>query len=179
MFFYNDFYLSGITLRDCDDHMANGADIIRSKLWRSFDSIYRAGRSTIIRLSARNDREKALLVSVDDETHALLVKVAAKNKQPIEEIAAVWLSSQAKEYQQANLVKEPWEMLSERGKQVVALCCLGYEDEEIATTLHITNSTVRAHLFRAIGIFRLRKKSDLRFALRDWDFSDYDRHAFE
>jgi DNA-binding CsgD family transcriptional regulator len=57
----------------------------------------------------------------------------------------------------------------------VALCCLEYSDGEIAAMLGIAYGTARTHLYNAIRKLGIRKKAELLFLLRNWDFSKFDR----
>jgi DNA-binding NarL/FixJ family response regulator len=73
---------------------------------------------------------------------------------------------------EANLLR--WRALSEREQEVAALICLGYTNPEIAARLVIGTETVKSHVSRVLLKFGLRKRSDLRQVLADWDFSAWE-----
>ncbi len=64
-----------------------------------------------------------------------------------------------------------WKTLTPREREATALTCLGMTNPQIADQLGISLETVRDHVRNALSKFGLRRKSELREALRDWDFS--------
>lgn len=153
--------------------MANGIGIIKAGLLSSLNSL--SDRFKGSPLGKLADPGQRLLVSLDDGTRALLREFAEQNAQSIEESAADWLRLQASEYKQGREIRQHWTALSDREQKVVALCCLGYSDWEIAETLDIAYGTARTHLYNGIYKLGINKKSQLLFLLRDWDFSKFDR----
>jgi DNA-binding CsgD family transcriptional regulator len=150
--------------------MASGAGIIRDRFLVLADSLNRAIRR--FRFIGNNDQ---LLVSLDGETRNLLTDFAEHNRITLDEAAIRWLELQATAYQQDKEVGRLWGMLTDREQQVVALCCLEYSDREMAAVLDIAYGTARTHLYNAIRKLGIRKKSELLFLLRNWDFSKFDR----
>jgi two-component system nitrate/nitrite response regulator NarP len=65
-------------------------------------------------------------------------------------------------------------MLSPREQQVVALTCLNLTNRQIAAKLVITPETAKTHVRNILRKFNLHSKVELREALSDWDFSDWD-----
>ena len=153
--------------------MANGIGIIKEGLLNSLDSFSGALREFFAGLAARPDSRVRL--DLDGETYSLLEKFAQQNEQSIEQAVNSWLKLQAGEYKQDSQVARLWETLSDREQKVVALCCLGYSDLEIAGMLDIAYGTARTHLYNAIYKLGIRKKPELLFLLRSWDFSKIDR----
>jgi DNA-binding CsgD family transcriptional regulator len=153
--------------------MANGIGIIKAGLLSSLSSLSdRFKGSSLGRLAGSDQR---LLISLDGTIRALLREFAEQNAEPVEEAAAEWLKLQASEYKQDKEIRRHWMDLSDREQKVVALCCLGYSDWEIAETLDIAYGTARTHLYNAIYKLGINKKSQLLFLLRNWDFSKFDR----
>ena len=153
--------------------MANGIGIIKEGLLNSLDSFSGALREFLAGLVVRPDSR--VRIDLDGETYTLLADFAEQNDQSIEEAAAGWLKLQAGEHKQDSQVARLWETLSDREQKVVALCCLGYSDLEIAGMLDIAYGTARTHLYNAIYKLGIRKKSELLFLLKSWDFSKFDR----
>jgi DNA-binding CsgD family transcriptional regulator len=57
---------------------------------------------------------------------------------------------------------------------VTALTCLGYTNRQIAARLVLSPETVKTHLRNVLRKFDLPTKAELRRALADWDFGDWD-----
>ena len=152
--------------------MANGIGIIKENLLNSLYSLSGSLREFFAGLLRPDSRVR---ITVDGETRNLLADFAQQNDQSIEQAAASWLQRQAGEYKQGLQIAELWGTLSDREQKVVALCCLGYADQEIANMLDIAYGTARTHLYNAIYKLGIRKKSELTFLLSSWDFSKFDR----
>jgi DNA-binding CsgD family transcriptional regulator len=150
--------------------MTSGVGIIRDRFLDLADSLNRAVRRFRI---ARKDG--GLLVGLDSETLSLLTDFAEHSRITLDEAAIRWLELQANAYQQDREVGRLWGTLTDREQQVGALCCLEYSDTEIAAMLDIAYGTARTHLYNAIRKLGIRKKSELLFLLRNWDFSKFDR----
>jgi DNA-binding CsgD family transcriptional regulator len=150
--------------------MASGAGIIRDGFLVLADSLNRVVR----RLRVIGSKGQ-LLVSLDSETRSLLTDFAESVQITPEEAAVRWVELQAIAYQRDKEVGRLWGTLTNREQQVVALCCLEYSDREIAAMLGIAYGTARTHLYNAIRKLGIRKKSELLFQLRNWDFSKFDR----
>jgi DNA-binding CsgD family transcriptional regulator len=65
-------------------------------------------------------------------------------------------------------------LLSPREQQVAALVCLNYSNAQIAARLNISQSTVKTHVSNALRKFGLQRRTDLRLALAEWDFSAFE-----
>jgi DNA-binding CsgD family transcriptional regulator len=150
--------------------MASGAGIIRDGFLDLADSLNRVVRR--FRIAGKSG---GLLVSLDSETRSLLSDFAESVQITPEEAAVRWVELQAIAYQRDKEVGRLWGTLTNREQQVVALCCLEYSDREIAAMLGIAYGTARTHLYNAIRKLGIRKKSELLFLLRNWDFSKFDR----
>lgn len=153
--------------------MANdGIDIIKDGLVNSLHSFSETLQKFLAGLVRPDSRVR---IGLDGETFSLLAKFAQQNDQSIEQAAAGWLKLQAAEYKRDSQVAQLWRTLGDREQKVVALCCLGYSDQEIADMLDIAYGTARTHLYNAIYKLGIRKKSELLVLLGSWDFSDFDR----
>lgn len=152
--------------------MANGIGIIKENL---LNSLYSFSGSVRELLDGWLRPDSRVRLTLDGETRSLLAHFAQQNEQSIEQAAASWLKTQAGEYKQDLEVAQLWATLSDREQKVVALCCLGYTDQEVANMLDVAYGTARTHLYNAIYKLGIRKKSELTFLLRSWDFSKFDR----
>lgn len=70
---------------------------------------------------------------------------------------------------------QAWDSLSAREQDVTALVCLGYTNAEIGIRLHISPNTVKDRIGSAFRKLGVKKRSDLRKLLANWDFSEWER----
>ena len=68
-----------------------------------------------------------------------------------------------------------WQSLSNREQEVAALTCLGYTNHQIAAKLGVSHTTIKTHIRNILTKFQLHGKGELRMALQDWDFREWDR----
>ena len=68
-----------------------------------------------------------------------------------------------------------WRSLTPREQEVAALICMGYTTRQMAARLQISPETVNTHVYHALGKFDLRRRTELRRLLGDWDFSEWVR----
>jgi predicted DNA-binding ribbon-helix-helix protein len=67
-----------------------------------------------------------------------LVEQAKKEQVPAEELAGEIMSTGLRQRKAGSALKEHWESLSRREKQVTALTCLGYTNRQIGARLYIS-----------------------------------------
>jgi DNA-binding NarL/FixJ family response regulator len=91
----------------------------------------------------------------EDEVAAELIHYALAQREALEGQAALWNT------------------LTEREQQVAALVCLGFTNRLIAARLHISTETCKTHVRNVLIKFGLHRKSDLRYLLAGWDFSQW------
>jgi DNA-binding CsgD family transcriptional regulator len=116
-----------------------------------------------------------LSFEVEPDLIQSLHELAEKEERPQEEIAADLLAFAVAQRDEAEVNLQRWRALTPRERQITALVCLNYTNREIAAHLTISPETVKTHLRNAMGKFGLTRKSDLRQALAEWDFSAWDR----
>ena len=109
----------------------------------------------------------------DEEIVTLVRKVAQQQGRSEEEVMTDFTKAGWDQLQQENEMMERWDSLSQRERQVVALICLGYRNYQIAEKLVIAPETVKTHLQNIFAKFNLRSSKELRFALKDWNFSEW------
>ncbi|MEN4099393.1 MAG: helix-turn-helix transcriptional regulator, partial [Anaerolineaceae bacterium] len=101
--------------------------------------------------------------------------LAERQHRKEEDLAADLLSFALAQHQATDHCLESWQRLSEREQQIAALTCLQYTNQEIARRLTISPHTVKSHVRNISHKFGFKTKADLRQALVNWDFSDWDR----
>jgi DNA-binding NarL/FixJ family response regulator len=119
-------------------------------------------------------RPGKLTFPVDLSLARSLQTLAQQEQRPEEEVAAELLSYALAQRDAAGVYLPRWRTLSAREQQVVALICLGYTNREIAIRLVLSPETVKTHAQNALRKFELHRRSALRKALADWDFSAWD-----
>jgi DNA-binding NarL/FixJ family response regulator len=105
------------------------------------------------------------------EILASLQAIAKSERRSLEEVAESLLAQAIQERQKAEALLEPWRNLSPRLQEITALICLGYTNNEIAERLSISPETVKSHVRTILARFGVRRKTELRSRLADWDFS--------
>ncbi len=126
--------------------------------------------SWIARLKARWAAEPRPRLIHDPELLAWLEQVALDEQRPVDEVTEELLYSALRQRQTADRHLALWQQLTPREKQVVALACLDYTNQEIAQQLSISPHTVKTHLRNILGKFQLDSKVDLNQMLNEWDF---------
>lgn len=113
-------------------------------------------------------------VKLDDRLSLALAQLAEEEEQALDELGQDMLHFALKHRRAAAENLATWKSLTPRERQVTALTCLGHTNKEIARHLVISPATVKTHLRNAKRKFGLRSKLELRNALADWDFSDWE-----
>ncbi len=103
-----------------------------------------------------------------------LRQIAVKEKKREDQVAQDLVEQAILSRQQAEYFLAKWKGLSPREQHVVALCCLGYNNNEIGHHLSISLNTVKSHIRNACQGLGVQSKADLRKMLAEWDFSSWD-----
>lgn len=104
----------------------------------------------------------------------LIHQIAENEQRPREEVENEILAHTRQEYQHFEETRAKWHTLSVREQEVVALSCLGYTNDEIASKLVISPNTVKAHMRNILHKFSIRSKAQLSQLFRGWDFNAFD-----
>jgi len=102
-----------------------------------------------------------------------LQNLAEREQRTKEAVATDLLSLALQQRQAAEANLQCWGLLSPREQEVAALVCLNYTNAQIAARLNISPSTVKTHVSNVLRKFGLERRSDLRVALAEWDFSAF------
>jgi DNA-binding NarL/FixJ family response regulator len=103
------------------------------------------------------------------------VKLAEQEQLPEEEIHAGLLAAALAQHHSTRDLWSRWDSLSPREQEVTALICLGYTNNEIAAKLGISHTTIKTHIRNILVKYQMHGKAELRIALEDWDFREWDR----
>jgi len=103
-----------------------------------------------------------------------LHRLAQTEQRPFQEVASDLLVSEMVQHWVWQDLWRCWQSLTPREKDVTALICLGYTSNQVAARLYITPSTVKTHARNALAKFAMENRNELRRALSEWDFSQWD-----
>jgi DNA-binding NarL/FixJ family response regulator len=115
-------------------------------------------------------RPSRLSFQMEEELVESLREMAHSQRRPKEELAADLLSEALMRRQEEEEKLEHWRNLSPREQEIVALVCLNYTNRQIADHLVISPETVKTHVANVLRKYDLRRRSDLRQYLDNWDF---------
>jgi DNA-binding CsgD family transcriptional regulator len=66
-----------------------------------------------------------------------------------------------------------WRSLTPRERQVVALICRDYSNQQIADHMVVSIETVRSHVHHSLRKFGVQNRRELSLLLAGWKFSDH------
>lgn len=110
------------------------------------------------------------VVRLDSSLYDLLQDMAVAEQLSPDDVATGLLQRALGRYQDEEECLRRWRTLSPREQQVAVLVCTDHTNEQIASQLGVTRSTVKAHVSNILRKFGLRSRADLRLALAGWDF---------
>jgi DNA-binding CsgD family transcriptional regulator len=103
----------------------------------------------------------------------MLEQLAAEEGRLVEDFVADLLWSAVAHRRSAVEYLQPWDKLTPREKQVAALACLGYTNQEMAERMVISGNTVKTHVRHVLRKFNVTSKSELGQVLAGWDFAEW------
>ena len=68
---------------------------------------------------------------------------------------------------------EPWDTLSFREQEVVALIHMMYRNDEMADILAVSTATVKTHLQHVFTKLNARSKREVRLLFKDWSAGEW------
>jgi DNA-binding NarL/FixJ family response regulator len=104
-----------------------------------------------------------------------LRSLAEKQQRRQEAVAADLLSMAVYQQHSLEFQLRCWNELTRREQDVVALCCLGYKNNEIATRLGISINTVSTHTRKVRAKFGIHGKTEMRLFFSALDFSTWEQ----
>jgi DNA-binding CsgD family transcriptional regulator len=110
-----------------------------------------------------------------ESTQVTLKTLSKHEGLPEHKLAQNLIAAGLSEYYSTDELMQKWEILSARERDVAALVCLGYSNQEIADRLVITTGTVKTHITNLLRKFQLTSRYELRNLLAEWDFSAWEK----
>jgi len=109
------------------------------------------------------------------QLQTIIEEIAQQEQRPLDEIHDSLLATGLAQRTTSDELWARWETLSVREKEVAALICLAYTNVEIASRLGVSPTTIKTHIRNVLSKFQLHGKGELRIALQEWNFRDWDR----
>jgi DNA-binding CsgD family transcriptional regulator len=111
--------------------------------------------------------------TLDEHMQATLANLAAQERRPVAEVAHDLLEEALDRRQAAEENLRPWWELTARQREIAALVCSGFTNQEIAQRLKISPETVKTHIRQVLARFDVHSKAELQRRLANWDFSRF------
>ena len=113
------------------------------------------------------------IFAVDVDAYETLRLVAEREQRSPQEMAAQLFQQASQDQTVQAFVSDCWDQLSPRQKQIIAYVCRGDTTPQIASQLHIAQTTVKSHIEKAMQKFGVKSRVELRKLLQPWDLSSY------
>jgi len=110
-----------------------------------------------------------------ESTQVTLKTLSEHEGLPEHKLAQNLIASGLSQYYSTDELMQKWETLSARERDVAALVCLGYSNQEIAERLVITTGTVKTHITNILSKLQLTSRYELRNLFEGWDFSAWEK----
>ena len=111
--------------------------------------------------------------AIDTQIQATLEDIAEREQRPLDAVTNDLLQQALGERAAAEVHLQPWRQLTPRQREITALICLGYTNQEMARRLNISIETVKSHVRAVLEQFGAPSKAELRHRLANWDFSTW------
>ena len=113
------------------------------------------------------------IFAMDVDAYETLRLVAEREQRSPQEVAEQLIRQASQEQTAQVFLPEYWGQLSPRQKQIIAHVCRGDTTPQIAAQLHIAQTTVKSHVEKAMLIFGVKSRVELRILLQPWDLSSF------
>jgi DNA-binding CsgD family transcriptional regulator len=134
---------------------------------------------TLFELMRGPRRARRHYYELDETLQSALLERAGQEQRPAAQIQAELLAAGLAGLHSSDLLKQRWESLSAREKQVTALTCLDYTNRQMAAYLGVSPDTIKGYVHQALVKWNAHSKDELRLLLEQWDFSDWAPRAQE
>lgn len=114
------------------------------------------------------------VIRLETELYLALDEIAAAQGKSVQALVLEAMQGVVYETQVQRSIESQWESLTPRERQVTALTCLGFKNQEIANYLTISVNTVRSHTRSILDKYQVSSKAELRFLLATkWEFDTW------
>lgn len=120
--------------------------------------------------SAQSD---PVMIPLDKTLLAELEQIATVEGKPLEVLFAEVVQTAVYQHHLSAHNLQRWHNLTSREKQIAALICHDYGNQQIAARLFISVNTVKTHVGNIYSKFDINGRKELRDMLEGWDFSPW------
>ena len=113
------------------------------------------------------------IFAMDVETFDDLHLIADRQNRSPNEVASQLFGQVVQDQDTQSWILYRWEQLSPRQKQITAYVCRGDTTPQIASQLHIAQTTVKTHLEAVLRKYDINSRIALRHLFEPWDLSSY------
>ena len=110
---------------------------------------------------------------ISESLQVTLSTLAEHEGRPEQEIVPQLLAAGLTQYYSKDKAWQQWLSLTAREREVTALACLGFTNQEMAKRLGVSLNTIKTHVRNALAKFEVTNKVKLRKKLKGWDFSEW------
>jgi len=108
---------------------------------------------------------------LSESLHATLSTLARHEGRPEEELIPDLLAAGLIQYRSTGKLWQQWLSLTPRERDIAALACLGFSNNQMALRLGISLNTIKTHMRNVLSKFGVASRVKLRQKLENWDFS--------
>ena len=110
---------------------------------------------------------------MNERLQTALVDRADREQRPVEDIQEELLAAGLNQLETSDGLRQRWDALSPRERDVTAYTCLGYTNRRMASLMIVSPYTIKGYVRDALVKWHVHSKSELRILLVIWNFSDW------
>ena len=110
---------------------------------------------------------------LNERLQTALVDRADREQRPVEDIQEELLADGLTHLETSDGLKQRWDALSPRERDVTAYTCLGYTNRRMASQMWVSAYTIKGYVRDALVKWHVHSKSELRILLAQWNFSEW------
>lgn len=110
---------------------------------------------------------------LNERLQTALVDRADREQRPVEDIQEELLAAGLNQLETSDGLRQRWNALSPRERDVTAYTCLGYTNRRMASLMIVSPYTIKGYVRDALVKWHVHSKSELRILLVLWNFSEW------
>ena len=110
---------------------------------------------------------------LNERLQTALVDRADREQRPVEDIQEELLAAGLNQLETSDGLRQRWDTLSPRERDVTAYTCLGYTNRRMAILMCVSPYTIKGYVRDALVKWHVHSKSELRILLALWNFSEW------
>jgi len=110
---------------------------------------------------------------LNERLQTALVDRADREQRPVEDIQEELLAAGLNQLETSDGLRQRWNALSPRERDVTAYTCLGYTNRRMAILMCVSPYTIKGYVRDALVRWHVHSKSELRILLALWNFSSW------